>query len=171
MDNETPASTEREPEETKAKVKQKKEKKTKASKAKSKAKATVAPPETPEQAQEPEQDIPPMRTLDDLYMEVLRQRLAVLDHTRQIAELQSRPVKKRIMAHGGKVQIRDKKTGTVYPPKNNTYQSMLKAGELKDLVDAGIFGTEPEKNNFGWFALVRAWPDRFEEVKTETETK
>jgi hypothetical protein len=165
MDNETPASTEQES--TKANVKQKKEKKTKASKSKSKAKGAVAPPEAPEQAQEPEQDIPPMRTLDDLYMEVLRLRQVAMDHTKQIAELQSRPIKKRVMTHNGKVQIRDKETGNVYPSKNNAYQSLLKAGELKELVDKGIFGPIPEKNNFGWFALVRALPDRFEEVKAE----
>ena len=48
--------------------------------------------------------------------------------------------------------------------KNNCYQSLLKAGELKDLVDKGAFGTDPAKNNFGWFALNRAYPDRFVEV-------
>ena len=54
----------------------------------------------------------------------------------------------------GKVQIRDKQTGTIYPSKNNAYQTLLKSGELKDLVDKGIFGDIPEKNTFGWYALV-----------------
>ena len=58
-------------------------------------------------------------------------------------------------------------TGEVYPSKNNAYQTLLKAGELKELVDKGIFGAVPEKNTFGWYALVRAWPDRFEEKKSE----
>jgi hypothetical protein len=165
MDNETPASTEQES--TKAKVKQK-EKKSKAAKTKSKAKAAVAPPQEPEKAQEPEQDLErPIPTPYDTYKELLWLRQTVFHHSQQIAELQARPARKRALTRSGKVQIRDKETGTVYPSKNNTYQSMLKAGELKDLVDAGIFGTEPEKNNFGWFALVRAWPDRFEEVKGE----
>jgi hypothetical protein len=91
-----------------------------------------------------------------------------LDHTRQIAELQEILARKRKpVASNGKVQIRDKQTGTVYPSKNNAYQTLLKSGELKDLVDQGIFGDIPEKNTFGWYVLNRAWPDRFEEVKAE----
>jgi hypothetical protein len=41
---------------------------------------------------------------------------------------------------------------------------MLKAGELKDLVEQGKFCDIPEKNTFGVYALFRALPDRFEEV-------
>jgi len=58
----------------------------------------------------------------------------------------------------------DKQTGEIYPSKNNAYQSLLKSGELKDLVDKGVFGPVPEKNTFGWYILVRMLPDRFEEV-------
>jgi len=165
MDNETPASTEQES--TKAKVKQKKEKKTKAPK--SKTKGAVVPVQESEKAQEPEQEEPdrPIPTPYDMYKDLLWLRQVVFQHSQQIAELQARPARKRALTRSGKVQVRDKETGTVYPSKNNTYQSLLKAGELKDLVDAGIFGAEPEKNNFGWFALVRALPDRFEEVKAE----
>ena len=94
----------------------------------------------------------------------------ISQHSQRLAELETGALRKRKPTRNGKIQIRDKKTGTVYPSKNNAYQSLLKAGELKELVDKGIFGSEPEKNNFGWFALVRAWPDRFEEVKVEDTT-
>ena len=94
--------------------------------------------------------------------------ITVTEHTQQIAELQETLARKRRpVASNGKVQIRDKQTGKIYPSKNNCYQSLLKSGELKDLVDKGIFGDNPAKNSFGWYALVRAWPDRFEEVKSE----
>ena len=112
---------------------------------------------------------PPVISLSALQLELTSVKELVLAHTQQIAELQAKLSRKRSPAHNGKVQIKDKTTGTVYPSKNNAYQSLLKAGELKDLVDKGIFGLEPEKNNFGWFALVRALPDRFEEVKAETK--
>ena len=96
----------------------------------------------------------------------------VLDHTRQIAELQEVLARKRKpVSSNGKVQIRDKQTGTVYPSKNNAYQSLLKSGELKSLVDKGVFGDIPEKNTFGWYALVRELPNRFEEVKPPEETQ
>jgi len=91
----------------------------------------------------------------------------ILEHTRQISELQEALARKRKAVPNGKVQIKDKQTGKVYPSKNNCYQTMLKAGELKDLVDAGVFGADPVKNTFGWYALVRALPDRFEELITE----
>ena len=95
----------------------------------------------------------------------------VLDHTRQIAELQEALARKRKPVPNGKVQIRDKKTGKIFPSKNNAYQTLLKSGELKDLVDKGIFGDNPVKNTFGWYALVRELPDRFEEVKSAEETQ
>ena len=85
----------------------------------------------------------------------------------QIADLQEVLARKRKAVPNSKIQIRDTKTGKVYPSKNNCYQSLLKSGELKDLVDKGIFGDNPKKNTFGWYALVREWPDRFEEVKAE----
>ncbi len=93
-----------------------------------------------------------------------------LDHTRQIAELQEVLARKRKPVPNGKVQIRDKKTGKTYPSKNNAYQTLLKSGELKELVDKGIFGDIPQKNTFGWYALVRELPDRFEEVHEQEQT-
>jgi len=108
-------------------------------------------------------------TLASLQKEVEALRQAVQDHTQLIADLQSMLALKRKPTLNSKVQIKDKQTGKVYPSKNNCYKSLLKAGELKDLVDKGIFGLQPEKNTFGWYALVRALPDRFEEIKPATE--
>ena len=87
----------------------------------------------------------------------------------QMIDIQEALARKRKPVPNGKVQIKDKQTGKVYPSKNNCYQSLLKGGELKDLIDKGIFGDNPEKNTFGWYALVREWPDRFEEVKAEQQ--
>ena len=92
----------------------------------------------------------------------------VADHSSLMAELQEIIIRKRKpVASNGKVQIKDKKTGTLYPSKKNCYQSLLKSGALKALVDKGAFGDIPQKNSFGWYSLVREWPDRFEEVKPE----
>lgn len=109
-------------------------------------------------------------TLVSLQKELESLRQTVQDHAQLITDLQSMLALKRRPTSNGKIQIRDKQTGKVYPSKNNCYQSLLRSGELKDLVDKGIFGPIPEKNNFGWFALVRALPDRFEEVKPEEKT-
>ena len=95
----------------------------------------------------------------------------VLDHTRQIAELQEALARKRKSVPNGKVQILDKQTGEIYPSKNNAYQTLLKSGELKDLVNKGVFGDNPAKNTFGWYALIRELPDRFEEVKPAEKTQ
>ena len=123
---------------------------------------TPAEPELEES--KPEQSI----SLIDLQAAVEALVKVVTEHTRQISELQETLARKRRpVASNGKVQIRDKQSGKVYPSKNNCYQSLLKAGELKDLVDAGTFGDNPEKNTFGWYALVRALPERFEEVVPE----
>jgi len=126
---------------------------------------------------EPKKDIKPTSaskpeakkplTLANLQKELETLKQAVQDHTQLIADLQGMLALKRRPTSNSKVQIKDKQTGKVYPSKNNCYQSLLRAGELKELVDKGIFGLNPERNNFGWFALVRTWPDRFEEVKAE----
>ena len=126
-------------------------------------KATLTPkPEAPE--------VKKPLTLVSLQKELEALRQTVQDHAQLITDLQSMLTLKRRPMSNGKIQIRDKQTGKVYPSKNNCYQSLLRNGELKDLVDKGIFGPIPEKNNFGWFALVRALPDRFEEVKSEEKT-
>jgi hypothetical protein len=85
-----------------------------------------------------------------------------------ISQLQATPVQQRkpVSNGNGKIAILDKTTGKVYPSKNNVYQSLLKAGELKDLVEKGVFGSgDPAKNSFGCYSLFRAFPDRFIEVK------
>lgn len=106
-------------------------------------------------------------TLESIHTEFNALRELVFELASQMTALQSTPSRKRKAVPNGKIQILDKVTGEVYPSKNNAYQTLLKAGELKELVDKGIFGPDPEKNTFGWYALVRAWPDRFEEKKVE----
>ena len=113
----------------------------------------------------------PTLTLKYLHLEFESLRQVVGGHTSLISQLQETLARKRKpVASNGKVQILDKKTGTVYPSKNNAYQNLLKSGELKDLVDKGIFGPIPQKNTFGWYALVRELPDRFEEVHEQEQT-
>jgi hypothetical protein len=109
---------------------------------------------------------PPL-SMKQLYQEIETLKQAVGEHSQLITQLQETLARKRRpVTSNGKIQIKDKQTGTVYPSKNNAYQSLLKAGELKSLVDKGVFGPVPEKNTFGWYTLVREWPDRFEEVAT-----
>ena len=54
--------------------------------------------------------------------------------------------------------------------KNNVYQSLLKAGELKDLIKQGVFGAVPVHKSFGCYKLFRAFPGRFVEVKPSDVT-
>jgi hypothetical protein len=135
--------------------------------------------EPPEQSLEPQSEAPkptpalqpekpkPL-TLAQLSQELQSIKLLIDEHSNLMAQLQEIIIRKRKpVASNGKVQIKDKQTGTVYPSKNNAYQSLLKSGALKDLVDKGVFGDIPEKNTFGWYTLIREWPDRFEEVPKE----
>jgi hypothetical protein len=103
-------------------------------------------------------------TIASLKAEVDELHTLVQTLTTQMADVQSQLALKRKPTANNKVQIRDKQTGKIYKSKNSVYQTMLKAGELKDLVEKGIFGDVPEKNTFGVYALFRAYPDRFEEV-------
>jgi hypothetical protein len=97
---------------------------------------------------------PEQPSLESIIQDLDSLKQTVQDHANQIAQLQEALARKRRPVHSnGKVQIRDKQTGTVYPSKNNAYQSLLKSGELKDLVDKGLFGPVPEKNIFGWYTL------------------
>jgi len=115
----------------------------------------------------PKREAPKTLNMTYLYSELQAVKQIVQEHGQQIADIQEVLARKRKPKSNGKVQIRDKKTGKIYPSKNNAYQSLLKSGELKALVDKGVFGDNPVKNTFGWYALVREWPDRFEEVKAE----
>lgn len=129
---------------------------------------------TPEAKPTPEQEpeSTPTPTIEQLHQEILTLKQLALEHSGMIVELQQAIARKRKpVASNGKIQIRDKQTGTVYPSKNNAYQSLLKAGELKSLVDKGLFGDVPEKNTFGWYVLAREWPDRFEEVHEAQNTQ
>lgn len=124
--------------------------------------------EKPEQVPAPE-PVPSQPAVEpepfDMQKEILFMKAIILDLLAEVAELVASQKPLRRPTANGKVQIRDKQTGKVYPSKNNTYRSMLNAGELKELVDQGIFGPEPEKNTFGWYALQKTLPDRFEIVQ------
>ena len=130
--------------------------------------AVKVQPKAEEQKPEPPKPESP-KSLNMVYLNSELQALKqiVQEHGQQIADIQEALARKRKPVLNSKVQIKDTKTGKVYPSKNNCYQSLLKSGELKELVNKGIFGDNPAKNTFGWYALVREWPDRFEEVKTE----
>jgi hypothetical protein len=149
---------------------------------KSPDKKPVSPPPEPE-VQEPQEtkpveplpevtlpqtEKPKPLTLISLNQELQSLKQKLDDHSSLITQLQETLARKRKpVTSNGKVQIRDKETGTVYPSNNNAYQSLLKSGALKELVSKGLFGDVPEKNTFGWYTLVREWPDRFEEVPPE----
>ena len=96
-------------------------------------------------------------------------RALVQAQSTQITDMRSLLALKRKPTKNARIQIRDKETGKVYKSKNNCYQSLLKEGALKEMVDKGVFGDIPSKNNFGWFTLNRAYADRFEEVKPDSE--
>lgn len=130
----------------------------------SKAEEKKPEQDTPKQ-EVPKPEIPKSLNMAYLYSELQAVKQIVQEYGQQIAGIQEALARKRKPVANGKIQIKDKKTGKVYPSKNNCYQSLLKGGELKELVDKGVFGDNPEKNTFGWYALVRECPDRFEEVK------
>ena len=107
-------------------------------------------------------------TMTSLHAEIEELRKIVDGQATLIKQLLEAPVRQRKPpTSNGKVQIRDTKTEKIYPSKNNVYQSLLKAGELDDLVKQGVFGSDPAKNSFGCYNLFRAWPNRFEEVHGE----
>ena len=136
---------------------------------------TPTPTPTPETKVEPPAATPPSKP-KPLTLVSLKTDVDALNKCLQLMDLKLEGFEalvalKRKPTANGKVQIRDKVTGKIYKSKNSVYQTMLKAGELSDLVKAGIFGTSPEKNTFGVYALFRAYPDRFEEVREPEKTE
>jgi len=116
----------------------------------------------------PEEPVP--LTLDQVNTELLTLKQVVSDHATIISQLQESLARKRKpVASNGKIQILDRQTGEIYPSKNNAYQTLLKSGALKKLVEKGIFGENPAKNTFGWYTLAREMPDRFEEVQEQKQ--
>ena len=129
-------------------------------------------PQPESEAPQPEAPATPSPTIENLFEELQSLKQLIGEHTNLIAQLQETLARKRkSVSSNGKVQILDKQTGEIYRSKNNAYQTLLKSGELKELVDKGVFGDIPAKNTFGWYALVRELPDRFEEVKPTEETQ
>ncbi len=135
--------------------------------AKSEMELEVKPDEkpTPKDIKPQPPEKPKPLTLTSIKQEVDGLRTILEDHARLINDLFELTARKRKAVSNGKVEILDKVTGEVFRSKNSTYQTLLKKGELKELVDKGIFGSDPAKNNFGWYSLLRAWPDKFEVIK------
>jgi len=110
-------------------------------------------------------------TMISLHAEIEELRKIVDGQATLIKQLLEAPVRQRKPpTSNGKVSIKDTVTGKIYPSKNNVYQSLLKAGELDDLVKQGVFGSDPAKNSFGCYNLFRAWPNRFEEVHEQEQS-
>lgn len=148
--------------------KTRKKEQTTPSESKEETTTTTPPVELNEEQLPPTPTQPEPLTMENLKKEIDILAQVALQHADQIAALQEVFARKRRpVKSNGKIQILDKHTGQIYPSKNNAYQSLLKANELKELVDKGVFGEDPARNTFGWYALEREWPDRFEEVKPE----
>jgi hypothetical protein len=107
-------------------------------------------------------------TMASLHNELEELRKIVDGQAILIKQLMETPVRQRKPpTSNGKVQIKDTLTGKIYPSKNNVYQSLLKSGELDDLVKQGVFGTDPAHNSFGCYNLFRFYKDRFIEIKSQ----
>jgi hypothetical protein len=107
-------------------------------------------------------------TLVSLHAEVLQLQQVIDQQAILIKQLLEAPVRQRKPPlSNGKISILDTKTGKIYPSKNNAYQSLLKAGELDELVKQGVFGADPVHNSFGCYNLFRSYPNRFQEIKPE----
>ncbi len=124
-------------------------------------------PAPPQPSEQPQPEPMPV-SLSDILNAINDVRQLLQDQHELLLTFQSAKRRAPMLPNGGKVQVVDKQTGEVFLSKNGTYKTLLKRGALKELVDKGIFGTEPEKNSFGWYALKRAWPDRFEEQAVST---
>ena len=110
-------------------------------------------------------------TMTSLHAEIGELRKIVDGQATLIKQLLEAPIRQRKPpTSNGKVQIKDTLTGKIYPSKNNVYQSLLKTGELDDLVKQSVFGADPAKNSFGCYNLFRAWPNRFEEVHNQEQS-
>jgi hypothetical protein len=104
-------------------------------------------------------------TMTSLHAEIEELRKIVDGQAILIKQLMETPARQRKPpTSNGKVQIKDTLTGKIYPSKNNVYQSLLKSGELDDLVKQGVFGSDPAHNSFGCYNLFRFYKDRFIEL-------
>ena len=114
--------------------------------------------------------VPPAKpkplTLISLHGELEELRKIIDGQAIIIKQLMETPTRQRKPpVSNGKVEILDSLTLRKFPSKNATYQTLLKAGELDDLVKQGVFGSDPSHNSFGCYNLFRAYPGRFVEVK------
>jgi hypothetical protein len=134
--------------------------------------ANVVPPEPVVEVKAPVEQPAPL-TLESLQKAIVLLREDLDKHAHLLEEIQVMVSKKRKPAANGngKVQILDTKTQITYKSKNNVYQTLLRNDELTDLISQGVFGSDPKKNSFGWYALNRAFPNRFVEVHPDTPEK
>jgi hypothetical protein len=138
--------------------------------------AVIVPPEPVVEVIAPvviTQEPPAPLTLESLQKAITFLREDMDKHTHLLEEIQVMLSKRRKPAANGngKVQILDTKTQITYKSKNNVYQTLLRNDELTDLISQGVFGADPKKNSFGWYALNRAFPGRFVEVHPDTPEK
>jgi len=125
----------------------------------------VKPPPVVEPAPTPAK--PKSLTLISLHSDIESLRQIVDQQAILIKQLMEIPARQRKPpTSNGKVQILDTKTNLTYPSKNATYQSLLKAGELDELVKQGVFGADAAHNWFGCYNLFRFYKDRFIEIKS-----
>ena len=154
--------------------------------AKKDTKLTVTPTLTPEVTQPANVVLPepivevkaPIEPPAPLTLESLQKAIQLLrqdfdTHAVKLEEILTLVAKRRKPAANGngKVQILDTKTQITYKSKNNVYQTLLRNDELTDLISQGVFGADPKKNSFGWYALNRAFPGRFVEVHPDAPAK
>jgi hypothetical protein len=167
---ETEAEPKQEPAEADVKVEQPEESKQESVKVSDQTSALSEVVSTQETQPLPKPEKPKPLTMVYLAEEIRSLHEALDQQAQLISKLLETPVRQRKPPTSvERVQVRDKTTGKIYKSKNNLYQSLLKAGELKELVDQGLFGKDPQHNNFGTFSLLRAWPNRFEEIKSEAK--
>ena len=134
--------------------------------------AEVEPTPAVEAVIKPEPPVKPKPlTMTALHSDLEALRQIVEQQGILIKQLMETPIRQRKPpVSNGKVQIKDTLTDKIYPSKNNVYQSLLKAGELEDLVKQGVFGSDPAKNSFGCYNLFRAYPNRFVEVHDQEQS-
>ena len=134
--------------------------------------ANVVTPEPIVEVKAPAEPPAPL-TLESLQKAIQLLRQGFDTHTVKLEEILVLVSRKRKPSVNGnaKVQILDTKTQITYKSKNNVYQTLLRNDELTDLISQGVFGSDPKKNSFGWYALNRAFPDRFVEVHPDAPAK
>jgi len=58
-------------------------------------------------------------------------------------------------------RVIDTKTGREFMALNQCYLTLLREGELEEMLRAGKLADNPEEDRFGWFKMRRFYPGRF----------